>query len=137
MSATDVVDSYLVSFDGACRRVAEGEWGLTVPADSAGGWPLEIGLRISEGMLRAQAPAASFDEALDPWMLLWWNRQTRYIRFACTRSREVWVHADLPVTAVDERMLDRLLGLVVEGALAVRSYAERSQAARRRSRSAR
>jgi hypothetical protein len=63
-------------------------------------------------------------------MLLWWNRQTRYVRFGCTRSREVWVHADIPAAGLDERALDRLLGLVVEGALAVRSYAERVAAER-------
>ena len=50
-------------------------------------------------------------------MLLWWNRQTRYVRFGCTRAREVWVHADLPVSAVDERRASTgLLGLLVEGA---------------------
>jgi hypothetical protein len=36
------------------------------------------------------------------------------------------VHADLPVTAVDERMLDRLLGLVVEGAVLARDTVARS-----------
>jgi hypothetical protein len=132
VAAADVVDAYVDAFEGVGRRVAEGEWGLTVPAEAAGGWPLEVGLRISEGMLRAQAPAADFDEALDPWMLLWWNRQTRYIRFACTRSREVWVHADLPVAAVDERTLDRLLGLLVEGATAVRDYAARRRSLKAR-----
>ena len=79
------------------------------------------------GMLRAQAPAAEFDEGIDPWMLLWWNRQTRYIRFACTRSREIWVHGDMPAAGVDERTLDRLLGLLVEGGVAVRDYAARSR----------
>ena len=49
-------------------------------------------------------------------MLLWWNRQTRMVRFGCTRSRDIWVHADLPAPAVDERALDRLLGLVAEAA---------------------
>ena len=126
MAAADVVNRFLAGLNGEHRRVASGEWGLTVPGEAAGGWPLEVGLRISDGMLRAQAPAANFDEALDPWMLLWWNRQTRYVRFACTRAREIWVHADLPTAAVDERTLDRLLGLVVEGALAVRNHAARS-----------
>jgi hypothetical protein len=132
MAATEVVDTYLAGFPGQSRRVADGEWGLTVPAESAGGWPLEVGVRIDDGMLRAQTPAAGFDDSLDPWMLLWWNRQTRYVRFACTRSREIWVHADLPAAAIDERAVDRMLGLLVEGALAVRDYAARS-----RSRSAR
>jgi hypothetical protein len=61
-------------------------------------------------------------------MLLWWNRQTRLVRFGCTRSRDVWVHADLPVDSVDERGVDRLLGLVVEAALAVREHAQRARA---------
>jgi hypothetical protein len=60
-------------------------------------------------------------------MLLWWNRQTRHVRFGCSRSQEIWVHADLPAAAVDERSLDRLLGLVAEGAIAVRDYAARSR----------
>ena len=58
-------------------------------------------------------------------MLLWWNRQTRLVRFACTRGRDIWVHADLPVAAVDERAVDRLLGLLVEAAVAVRERAAR------------
>jgi len=33
------------------------------------------------------------------------------------------VHADLPAEAVNPEQLDRLLGLVVEGALNVRAYA--------------
>ena len=39
-------------------------------------------------------------------------------------SREIWVHADLPVAAVDERAVDRLLGLVVEAVVAVRRLGE-------------
>jgi hypothetical protein len=132
VAAAEIVDAYLTALPGESRRLADCEWGFTVPAESAGGWPLEVGVRIADGMLRAQAPAAEFDDGFDPWMLLWWNRQTRYVRFACTRSREIWVHGDLPVAAIDERTVDRMLGLLVEGALAVRDYAARS-----RSRSAR
>ena len=110
-----MVDAYLAGLNSEHRRVADGEWGLTVPAEAAGGWPLDVGLRIGDGMLRVQAAAADFDEALDPWMLLWWNRQTRYVRFACTRSREVWVHADVPAIGLDERGLDRLLAAAAAG----------------------
>jgi hypothetical protein len=53
-------------------------------------------------------------------MLLWWNRQTRLVRFGCTRSRDIWIHADLPAAGLDERALDRLLGLVTEAAVTVR-----------------
>ena len=128
MAAVDVVDDYLNALPGTCRRLAHAEWGLTVPAESAGGEPLDVGLSIADGLLRAKAPALGAAHDLDPWMLLWWNRQTRHVRFGCTRSREIWIHADLPAGAVDERTLDRLRGLVVEGAVAVREYA---RAARR------
>jgi hypothetical protein len=56
-------------------------------------------------------------------MLLWWNRQTRLVRYGCTRSHDIWVHADIPVADADERGVDRLLGLVVEAVVAVRSHA--------------
>lgn len=127
MAAVDVIDGFIDSLPGTARRVAHGEWGVTVEPDQAAGWPLDIGLRLSDGLLTARAHALSDPEGIDPWMLLWWNRSTRQARFACTRGREVWVHADLPAAAVSERELDRVLGLVVEGAVAVREF----QAARR------
>ena len=84
MPATDVLDSYLTSLPGEVRRLARGEWGLTIPPDTLGE-PLDIGLSIADGLLRAKAPAGRPADGLDPWMLLWWNRQTRLVRFACTR----------------------------------------------------
>jgi hypothetical protein len=93
-----------------------------VPAESAGGWPLHVGLRLADGLLTAKAAVLDADSGVDPRMLLWWNRQTRLVRFGCTQSGEVWVHADLPVAAADEQGVDRLLGLVCEGALAARDY---------------
>jgi len=118
MAVPDVIDAYLGELSG--RRLAQGEWGLTVPADAAGGWPLHVGLRLADGLLTAKAPV--LEQEIDPWMLLWWNRQTRMVRFGCTQSGEIWVHADLPAAAVDERALDRLLGLLCEGAVAARDY---------------
>jgi hypothetical protein len=121
MSVPDTVDAYLASLPGLkARRLAHGEWGITVPAESAGGQPLDVGLRLADGLLRAQAVALHGAGDLDPWMLLWWNRQTRLVRFGCTRSRDIWVHADLPAAGLDERALDRLLGLVAEAAVTVR-----------------
>jgi putative sensory transduction regulator len=125
VAAVDAIDAYVAALPGDGRRVAEGEWGITVPAENAGGAPLDVGLRLADGLLTVKAPALGPADDLDPWMLMWWNRQTRMVRFGCTRSREIWVHADLPATAVDERTLDRLLGLVAEGAIAVREHAER------------
>ncbi|HEY1357886.1 MAG TPA: hypothetical protein VGF21_06245 [Thermoleophilaceae bacterium] len=125
MAAVDVVDAYVSALPEGGRRLAEAEWGITVPAGSAGGEPLDVGLRIADGLLTAKAAALGPAPDLDPWMLLWWNRQTRHVRFGCSRSQEIWVHADLAATDVDERSLDRLLGLLAEGAIAVRDYAGR------------
>jgi hypothetical protein len=121
MAAVDAIESYLGGLpDLRARRLAHGEWGLTVPGERLDGEPLDVGLRIADGLLRVQAVALHGAADLDAWMLLWWNRQTRVVRFGCTRSRDIWVHADVPVAAVDERELDRVLGLVTEAAQAVR-----------------
>jgi Putative bacterial sensory transduction regulator len=126
MAAVDIVDAYLAAQpELGMRRLAHGEWGITVPAEPLGGYALDVGLRIADELLRAQALALPGADDLDPWMLLWWNRQTRLVRFGCTQSRDVWVHADLPIPAIDERAVDRLLGLVIEGTVAVRDYATR------------
>jgi hypothetical protein len=120
VAAIDTIDAFVSRLPGETRRLAQGEWGITVAPEQAAGRPLDVGLRVDEGLLRVQAFALPADDAVNPWNFLHWNRSTRYIRFACTRAGDIWVHADLPVTAVDERMLDRLLGLVVEGAVAAR-----------------
>jgi hypothetical protein len=130
VAAVDTVDEYVASLPGETRRLAHGEWGITVAAEQAAGWPLDVGIRVADGLLRVQAFALPATDDVNPWNFLHWNRGTRYIRFACTRAGDIWVHGDLPVSAVDERELDRLLGLVTEGALAVRqSMAQRDEPA--------
>ena len=123
MAAVDVVDAYVSSLPGETRRLGHAEWGITLAPEAAGGWALDLGLRIADELLRAQAFALPADELVDPWILLQWSRQTRLVRFASTRSRDLWVLGDTPVAGLDERGVDRLLGLVVEGALALRGYA--------------
>jgi hypothetical protein len=126
--AGDPVETYVSGApELGARRLAHGEWGITVPGDQLDGEPLDIGLRLSDGLLSAKAVALHGASDLDPWLLLWWNRQTRLVRFGATKSRDVWVHADVPAPDVDERGVDRLLGLVVEAALAVRAQAARSR----------
>ena len=125
MSAVTVVDAYLSALPGATRRLGHAEWGLTVEAEAAGGWPLDVGVRIADGLLRVQAFALPADDALNPWNLLHWNRGTRFVRYACTEAGDIWVQAELPAADVDERALDRLLGLVAEAAMAARGYLDR------------
>jgi hypothetical protein len=127
MAAVDVVDAYVSALPEGGRRLAHAEWGITVPGEALRGRSLDVGVRIADGLLRAQAVALHGAAELDPWMLLWWNRQTRHVRYGCTRSRDIWVHADVPVAGLDERGVDRLLGLVAEAAVAVRDYAERAR----------
>jgi Putative bacterial sensory transduction regulator len=131
MSAVEVIEQYVSRLPGETRRLADGEWGITLAAEQARGWPLDVGVRLADGLVRVQAFALPADEAINPWNFLHWNRGTRYIRFACTRAGDIWVHADIPVPAVDERQLDRVLGLVVEGAVAARDAvnAQRAEAA--------
>ena len=122
VAAVDAIEIYvsgLPELNG--RRLAHAEWGLTVPGEQLDGEPLDVGLRVADGLMRVQAIALHGAGDLDAWMLLWWNRQTRLVRFGCTRSRDIWVHADVPAGALDEREVDRVLGLVAEAAVAVRA----------------
>ena len=129
MAAVDVVDAYVAALPGATRRLAHAEWGVTVRPESAAGHPLDMSVRIDGGLVRAQTFALPAQEGLDPWVLLHWNRQTRLVRIACARSGDIWIHGDLPVAGLDEQALDRLLGLLAEGAIAVRSYAATTSSA--------
>jgi hypothetical protein len=123
MAAVDVIADYIDALPGDTRRTAHAEWGITLDEERGGGWPLDLGLRLADGLLRVQAFALPYRADLDFGQVLHWNRQTRMARFACTRSGDIWVQADLPAEAVSAEQLDRLLGLVVEGALNVRAYA--------------
>jgi len=129
VAAVDEIETYLSELPTLrARRLAHAEWGITVPADELDGEPLDVGLRVADGLLRAQAVALHGAGDLDPWMLLWWNRQTRLVRFGCTRSRDIWVHGEVPASGLDARGVDRLLGLIVEGVLAVRGLRQPADA---------
>lgn len=98
----ETIDAYIADVGG--RRLATGEWGLV--ADG-----VEVGLRATRGLLRAQAwaaPAGRFD-TLD---LLHRNRSLELVRYATTRAGDVWVVGELPAT--DNAPVDRLLGALVE-----------------------
>jgi hypothetical protein len=99
------------------RELAPGEWGLTLP--DVGGWPLDVGLRLQRGVLRAQAfvaPAGTVDEH----ELLVRNRGLVMVRFSHTGSGDVWLVGEAFAEDVDERSVDRLLGLLVQAAADVR-----------------
>jgi hypothetical protein len=112
----EAVEDALRESGATWRRVAPGEWGLTVPA---GGGELHVGLALRGGMLAAQA------EALGPGRvsehaLLRRNRTLRIVRFAHTAAGAVYVQGEVPEGAVTVGEVDRLLGLLVAAAEEVR-----------------
>jgi hypothetical protein len=119
-AARSVTDAYVASLGEAARRVADGEWGVTI--DDAAGWPLHVGIRFADGFLRAQAEVVGADQVSDH-ELLFRNRTLRVVRLAHTGSGDVWVVGDLPESAVTPPELDRLLGLLVAAAIDVRQRA--------------
>jgi hypothetical protein len=113
--AIDAVGRYLEGV--GARRLADGEWGLTVADEH----PLDIGIRVADGLVRIQAFAVPAADAPADEDALHWNRATRVVRFARTRSGDLWVQADLFVGSA--QALDRVLGLVVEASRAARAVA--------------
>jgi hypothetical protein len=111
----DAVSRYLE--DVGARRVAEGEWGLTIPDEH----PLDIGIRVTHGLVRVQAFAVPAADAPADEDVLHWNRATRVVRFARTRSGDLWVQADLFLDAANS--LDQVLALVVEASRSARAVA--------------
>jgi hypothetical protein len=115
-----VADAYIASLQGAARRVAEGEWGITI--EDVAGWPLHVGVRLRDGFLRAQAEVVGAGRISDH-ELLFRNRALRVVRLAHSGAGDVWVVGDVPASAVSAAELDRLLGLLVAAATQVRERA--------------
>ena len=114
--ANEAVQAVVAAAGG--RRLARGEWGLRV--DDVGGWPLDVGVRLRRGVLRAQAFVAG-SGSLDEHELLVRNRGLLLVRFAHTGSGDVWLVGELMEEHVSEASVDRLLGLVVQAAADVRA----------------
>ena len=102
------------------RTVAAGEWGLRA---EAAGWPLDIGLALRGGLLRAQAQVLAPGVA-DPHALLHRNRRAELARLTHTSDGTVWVQGEIPATTPPlEADIDRLLGALVALADDVRAAA--------------
>ena len=107
------VEACLTSSEAPWRRGAAGAWGLVA---EAGGWPLDVGVAVRDGLLTAQAEVLAPGRA-EPHALLHRNRRLRLVRFAHTSAGAVWVQGELPlVAAADANEVDRLLGLLVQAA---------------------
>jgi hypothetical protein len=117
--AAAAIETYLEALDGETRRVAPGEWGLTV---DAAGWPLHVGVALRDGLLRAQAEVIDRGR-IDDHVLLHWNRSLPLVRFSHSGAGAVWVQGDLPLQAVSADRLDGFLGLLVRVAIQAREAA--------------
>jgi hypothetical protein len=111
------VETSLRNSGAEWRRVADGEWGVTVPA---GGWDLDVGVALRGGMLAVQAEVLGPGGA-DEHALLRRNRTLRLVRFSHTAAGAVYVQGELPEAAVTAPEVDRLLGLLVAAAEEVRA----------------
>src|SRR3954449_6812363 len=114
--AHEAVQSVVSAAGGRSR--AQGDWGLTVP--DVGGWPLDVGVRLRRGVLRAQAFVASAG-AVDEHELLVRNRGLLLVRFAHTGSGDVWLVGEVLSEHITEASVDRLLGLLVQAAADLRT----------------
>ena len=119
MSVGDAVEEALRGAGAPWRRLAAGEWGLVA---EAGGWALDVGVAVRDGLLAAQAEALPPGRA-DPHALLHRNRRLRLVRFSHTAAGAVWVQGELPLGAVTAPEVDRLLGLLAQAAADVRAAA--------------
>lgn len=124
----EVVQQVVLGAGG--RSLAVGEWGLTLPDVGAPGWALDVGLRLSRGVLRAQAFVAGAG-SVDDHELLVRNRAVLGVRFAHTGSGDVWLVGDLFEEHVDAASVDRLLGLLVAAAGDVRAMMAASESRQR------
>ena len=116
--ANEAVQAVITGAGG--RRLADGEWGLRVDDVGGSGWPLDVGVRLRRGVLRAQAFVAPAG-AVDEHELLVRNRGLLLVRFSHTGSGDVWLVGELLFEHVDEPSVDRLLGLLVQAAGDVRA----------------
>src|SRR5439155_23472587 len=107
--ANEAVQAVVTGAGG--RRLADGEWGLTV-AD-VGGWPLDVGVRLRRGVLRAQAFVAQAG-AVDEHELLVRNRGLLLVRFAHPRSGELLLVGELFSEDLLVAAVHRLVGMVVQ-----------------------
>ena len=114
--AAAAIEAYLDALDGETRRVAPGEWGLSL---DAAGWPLHVGVALRDGLLRAQAEVVE-PGRIDDHVLLHWNRSLPLVRFSHSGAGAVWVQGDLPLEAVSAKRLDEFLGLLVRVAIQAR-----------------
>lgn len=124
--AIAVLDAVLEDSGLDARALAEDHRGLSV---DVAGWPLDVGICVQDGFLRAQAQACGHGQ-VDPHDLLHDHRKRAFAKFTHADGGAVWVEADLPLIAATPELVDAMLGALIEAASLARERAKARAAAR-------
>lgn len=114
-----VLDAVLEDANLPARRLSEDHRGLSV---DVAGWPLDVGVCVQDGMLRAQAEVCGHGQ-VDPHDLLHDHRKRTFVRFSHADGGAVWVEAELPLIAATPELVDAMLGALLEAAAVARERA--------------
>ncbi|MDO9357170.1 MAG: hypothetical protein Q7T55_25960 [Solirubrobacteraceae bacterium] len=117
--AIAVLDVVLADAGLPARRLAADQRGLSC---EVGGWPLDVGVCVQDGMLRAQAEVCGHGQ-VDPHDLLHDHRKRPFARFSHADGGAVWVEAELPLAATTAELVDAMLGALLEAAGVARERA--------------
>lgn len=115
------LDAALADADLGARALTDHQRGFSV---EIAGWDLDVGIHIEDGVLRAQAPVCGPGQ-VDPHELLHDHRKRPFVRFSHCAAGAVWVEGELPLVAAgDQRLVDAMLGGVLEAAQLARERAQ-------------
>lgn len=121
IDAIDALDAALQDADLGARALTDHQRGFSV---EIAGWPLDVGVHIEDGVLRAQAPVCGPGQ-VDPHELLHDHRKRPFVRFSHCAAGSVWVEGELPiVAAADQRLVDAMLGGLLAAAELARERAK-------------
>lgn len=121
-NAIAVLDDVLAESGLTARLLADDHRGLSVDVE---GWPLDIGISVQDGFLRAQAQACGHGQ-VDPHELLHDHRKRAFAKYTHADGGAVWVEADLPLIAATPELVDAMLGAFLEAATLARQRARAS-----------
>lgn len=118
-TAISALDQVLADADLPARRLATDHRGISC---EVAGWPLDIGISVQDGMLRAQAEVCGHGQ-VDPHDLLHDHRKRPFARFSHADGGAVWVEAELPLVAATPELIDAMLGALLDAAGVARERA--------------
>lgn len=117
--AIAVLDAVLTEAGLSARHLSADHRGLQF---DVGGWPLDVGVSVQDGVLRAQAEVCGHGQ-VDPHDLLHDHRKRTFVRFSHADGGAVWVEAELPLIAATPELVDAMLGALLEAAGVARERA--------------